>query len=235
MRKVVFLGVDGNDDPASGLAFARKSGVGFVVGADADSALAPKFTLVGYPGTVFIDGCGEDRQDRPRPGEPDHPRDLPGATGAHLTAPRPRLTVRRRAGPGDQVATTANRGTTPRRRSGSRCSSFEAHSTSRSRTRRGAVHPASATSAATARGWVPVPRGRAPRTADGIGPVVIGGGAAPESFDDVPGASPQCSREDRRRPTGTRSPPASRWAPPRRARRAEPRRGRGGSIGDGAR
>ncbi len=57
--KVVFLGVDGNDDPASGLAFARKSGVGFVVGTDAASALAPKFSLVGYPGTVFIDGSGK--------------------------------------------------------------------------------------------------------------------------------------------------------------------------------
>ncbi len=56
---VVFVGVDGNDDPASGLAFARKSGVAFAVGANADSALAPKFTLVGYPGTVFIDGSGK--------------------------------------------------------------------------------------------------------------------------------------------------------------------------------
>ncbi len=55
---VVFIGVDGNDDPASGLAFARKSGVAFPVGADADSSLAPKFTLVGYPGTVFIDASG---------------------------------------------------------------------------------------------------------------------------------------------------------------------------------
>jgi cytochrome c biogenesis protein CcmG/thiol:disulfide interchange protein DsbE len=56
---VVFVGVDGNDDPASGLAFARKSGVAFAVGTNADSALAPKFTLVGYPGTVFIDGAGK--------------------------------------------------------------------------------------------------------------------------------------------------------------------------------
>ena len=55
---VVFVGVDGNDDPASGLAFARKSGVSFAVGANADSGLAPKFTLVGYPGTVFIDASG---------------------------------------------------------------------------------------------------------------------------------------------------------------------------------
>jgi len=55
---VVFMGVDGNDDPASGLAFARKSGVAFVVGANADSALAPRFGLVGYPGTVLIDASG---------------------------------------------------------------------------------------------------------------------------------------------------------------------------------
>jgi thiol-disulfide isomerase/thioredoxin len=55
---VVFAGVDGNDNPASGLSFARSSGVSFAVGADADSALAPKFTLVGYPGTVFIDAAG---------------------------------------------------------------------------------------------------------------------------------------------------------------------------------
>jgi thiol-disulfide isomerase/thioredoxin len=56
--RVVFLGVDGNDDPTSGLAFARHSGVSFAVGANADSALAPKFALVGYPGTVFIDASG---------------------------------------------------------------------------------------------------------------------------------------------------------------------------------
>jgi cytochrome c biogenesis protein CcmG/thiol:disulfide interchange protein DsbE len=55
---VVFVGVDGNDDPGSGLAFAHKSGVSFAVGANADSALAPKFTLFGYPGTVFIDASG---------------------------------------------------------------------------------------------------------------------------------------------------------------------------------
>jgi thiol-disulfide isomerase/thioredoxin len=55
---VVFVGVDGNDDPTSGLAFARSSGVSFAVGANADSALAPEFTLIGYPGTVFIAASG---------------------------------------------------------------------------------------------------------------------------------------------------------------------------------
>ena len=56
--RVVFVGIDGNDEPASGLAFARKSGVTFAVGADADSALAPRLGLVGYPDTVFIDASG---------------------------------------------------------------------------------------------------------------------------------------------------------------------------------
>jgi hypothetical protein len=56
--RVVFVGVDGNDSAGSGLAFARKSGVSFAVGSDVESALAPKFTLVGYPGTVFIDAQG---------------------------------------------------------------------------------------------------------------------------------------------------------------------------------
>ena len=55
---VVFVGVDGNDNPGSGLAFAHHSGVSFAVGANADSALAPRFTLFGYPGTVFIDASG---------------------------------------------------------------------------------------------------------------------------------------------------------------------------------
>jgi thiol-disulfide isomerase/thioredoxin len=55
---VVFVGVDANDDPSSGLSFARHSGVSFAVGSDAASALAPKFELVGYPGTVFIDASG---------------------------------------------------------------------------------------------------------------------------------------------------------------------------------
>lgn len=55
---VVFVGVDGNDDPSSGLSFARRSGVSFAVAEDSASELAPKFLLVGYPGTVFIDASG---------------------------------------------------------------------------------------------------------------------------------------------------------------------------------
>jgi len=56
---VSFVGIDGNDDPASGLAFARASGVAFPVGEDAASAVAPRFGLQGYPDTVFIDAKGD--------------------------------------------------------------------------------------------------------------------------------------------------------------------------------
>jgi cytochrome c biogenesis protein CcmG, thiol:disulfide interchange protein DsbE len=56
---VEFVGIDGNDEPASGLAFARQSGVMFPVGSDAESALAPRFGLDGYPDTVFVDASGD--------------------------------------------------------------------------------------------------------------------------------------------------------------------------------
>ena len=56
---VQFVGIDGNDEPASGLAFARQSGVTFPVGSDADSALAPRFGLDGYPDTVFVSASGD--------------------------------------------------------------------------------------------------------------------------------------------------------------------------------
>lgn len=52
---VVFVGVDGNDLDSSGLAFARRAGVTFAVGADHASAVAPRFGIQGYPATVFID------------------------------------------------------------------------------------------------------------------------------------------------------------------------------------
>lgn len=55
---VQFLGVDGDDGAASGLAFARQSGVTFPVGADTQTTVAPRFTLTGYPDTVFVDGAG---------------------------------------------------------------------------------------------------------------------------------------------------------------------------------
>jgi hypothetical protein len=56
--RVMFVGVDGNDDPASGRAMARSSGVSFPVAVDADSSIAPRYALVGYPDTVFIDTTG---------------------------------------------------------------------------------------------------------------------------------------------------------------------------------
>ncbi len=56
--KVQFIGVDDDDAPASGLAFARKSGVRFPVGRDADSLTAPDYGFVGNPSTVFIDAAG---------------------------------------------------------------------------------------------------------------------------------------------------------------------------------
>jgi thiol-disulfide isomerase/thioredoxin len=55
---VRFIGVDDNDAPSSGLAFARKSGVEFPVGRDALSQVAPTFEIPGNPATVFIDGNG---------------------------------------------------------------------------------------------------------------------------------------------------------------------------------
>jgi cytochrome c biogenesis protein CcmG/thiol:disulfide interchange protein DsbE len=57
--KVRFIGIDGNDAPASGLAFARQSGVDFPVGRDALSLVAPTFGIQGYPATVFIDADGD--------------------------------------------------------------------------------------------------------------------------------------------------------------------------------
>ena len=56
--RVAFVGVDGNDDHASGLAFAQRAGVRFPVGADDGSVIAPRFGIPGYPATVFIDARG---------------------------------------------------------------------------------------------------------------------------------------------------------------------------------
>jgi thiol-disulfide isomerase/thioredoxin len=55
---VRFVGVDDNDAPASGLAFARSSGVDFPVGRDALSLVAPTLGVAWNPTTVFIDGNG---------------------------------------------------------------------------------------------------------------------------------------------------------------------------------
>jgi len=56
--KVAFVGVDGNDDPGSGLAFAEHAGVRFPIGADHLSEVAPRLGVPGYPATVFIDASG---------------------------------------------------------------------------------------------------------------------------------------------------------------------------------
>jgi thiol-disulfide isomerase/thioredoxin len=57
--RVQFIGVDDNDAPASGLAFARKSGVTFPVGRDSLSLTAPDYGIPGNPATVFIDAGGD--------------------------------------------------------------------------------------------------------------------------------------------------------------------------------
>jgi thiol-disulfide isomerase/thioredoxin len=57
--KVKFIGIDDNDRTAAGLAFARKSGVGFPVGRDWLSLTAPKFGIPGNPATVFINAGGD--------------------------------------------------------------------------------------------------------------------------------------------------------------------------------
>jgi thiol-disulfide isomerase/thioredoxin len=56
--RVRFIGIDDNDAPASGLAFARQSGVDFPVGRDSLSVTAPSYHVYGNPATVFIDAAG---------------------------------------------------------------------------------------------------------------------------------------------------------------------------------
>ena len=56
---VQFVGVDGDDSPSSGLAFARQSGVRFPVAEDSLTEVAPRYGLTGYPDTVFVDAAGD--------------------------------------------------------------------------------------------------------------------------------------------------------------------------------
>jgi thiol-disulfide isomerase/thioredoxin len=56
--RVRFIGIDDNAAPASGLAFARASGVDFPVGRDSLSLTAPSYHVYGNPATVFIDAAG---------------------------------------------------------------------------------------------------------------------------------------------------------------------------------
>ncbi len=59
---VSFVGVDVNDSPGAGLAFARRSGVAFPVGSDPkDRVAAGLFDLPGLPATVFIGPRGRIR------------------------------------------------------------------------------------------------------------------------------------------------------------------------------
>lgn len=57
--RLAIIGIDGNDDPASGLAFARASGVEFPVGKDSGSVVAPQFDVPGYPATVFVNSLNQ--------------------------------------------------------------------------------------------------------------------------------------------------------------------------------
>jgi len=61
-QKVRFIGVDDNDAAASGLAFARASGVDFPVGRDALSLVAPTLGVQWNPATVFVDSHGTIRE-----------------------------------------------------------------------------------------------------------------------------------------------------------------------------
>lgn len=56
---VLFLGVDGNDAPSSGLAFARRSGVDFPAVVDRQETVAYQLGLPGLPDTVFVDRRGQ--------------------------------------------------------------------------------------------------------------------------------------------------------------------------------
>jgi thiol-disulfide isomerase/thioredoxin len=58
-EKVKFIGIDDNDATSSGLAFVRKSEVGFPVGRDFLVRVAPTFDVQANPSTVFIDADGD--------------------------------------------------------------------------------------------------------------------------------------------------------------------------------
>lgn len=56
---VVFIGVDGNDPPADGWAFAQSAGVTFPVGSDQEESVARQVGLVGLPDTVLVSPAGQ--------------------------------------------------------------------------------------------------------------------------------------------------------------------------------
>ncbi len=58
---VRYIGVDGNDQPGSGLAFARRSGVTFPAAEDQQESVAYQLGLAFLPDTVFISAGGQVR------------------------------------------------------------------------------------------------------------------------------------------------------------------------------
>ncbi|MDA8296937.1 MAG: TlpA disulfide reductase family protein [Actinomycetota bacterium] len=56
---VAFIGIDGNDPTASGLAFARKVKLPFVAVSDQQEAVADQLGLPGLPDTVFLSAKGK--------------------------------------------------------------------------------------------------------------------------------------------------------------------------------
>ncbi len=55
----VFLGIDGNDAPAAGWAFARRSGVTFPIADDQQEVVANQLGLTGLPSTVVVAADGQ--------------------------------------------------------------------------------------------------------------------------------------------------------------------------------
>jgi cytochrome c-type biogenesis protein len=55
---VDFIGIDGNDSTAAGLAVVRQSGVTFVVGSDFTQKVARSLGLSGLPDTVLVSPNG---------------------------------------------------------------------------------------------------------------------------------------------------------------------------------
>lgn len=57
--RAVFIGVDGNDPPKDGWAFARSAGVDFPVASDQQEAIARQIGLLGLPDTVLVSASGQ--------------------------------------------------------------------------------------------------------------------------------------------------------------------------------
>ena len=56
--RVIFVGVDANDDRSAALAFARRLGISYPLAFDPLDAVAQRYGVVGLPSTVFIDANG---------------------------------------------------------------------------------------------------------------------------------------------------------------------------------